>query len=429
MRVVVYPHRLEIGGSQINAIELAGAVRDLGHEVIVFGQRGALVERLAEKRLEFVPGPTPRGRPSPKVMRALRRLVDERRVDVVHGYEWTTALEAYWGPRARMGVPAVATVMSMAVAPFLPLDMPLVVGTEQIAEYERRTAGRAVVDVIEPPVDVHGNAPGVVDPAEFRRHHGLDAEALLIVCVTRLAAELKLEGLLTAIDVVGRLQASSPVQLVIAGDGPSRNEVCAAAEHANARAGRRVVVLTGQLCDPRPAYACADVCLGMGGSALRAMAFARPLVVQGERGFWETLTPATAERFLWTGWYGSGDGAERGPARLHAMLDELLSSRDRRGSLGLYARRLVEQRFSLEAAAARQLEIYERAIAEAPVSRLTWAMPGAGAASKLAAHRARTRVEEVLGRLRADDFNAKAVASLEPFRPADAAEARRGAPG
>ena len=40
MRIVVYPHRLEIGGSQINAIELAAAVRDLGHEVIVFGQPG-----------------------------------------------------------------------------------------------------------------------------------------------------------------------------------------------------------------------------------------------------------------------------------------------------------------------------------------------------------------------------------------------------
>ena len=75
-------------------------------------------------------------------MRALCRLVGERGVDVVHGYEWTTALEAYWGPRARDGVPAVATVMSMAVAP-----VPAAAtcrwssGTEQIADHERR-AGR-----------------------------------------------------------------------------------------------------------------------------------------------------------------------------------------------------------------------------------------------------------------------------------------------
>ena len=35
MRVLVYPHSMEIGGSQLNAVELGGAVRDLGHDVVV----------------------------------------------------------------------------------------------------------------------------------------------------------------------------------------------------------------------------------------------------------------------------------------------------------------------------------------------------------------------------------------------------------
>ena len=409
MKVVVYPHRLEIGGSQINAIELAAAVRDLGHEVIVFGQPGALVARVQELGLEFAPAPQPRGRPAPKVMRALRRLVRERGVDVVHGYEWTTALEAYWGPRMRDGVPAVATVMSMAVAPFLPLDMPLVVGTEQIADHERR-AGREAVAVIEPPVDVVENAPGVADVAAFKRAHGLDPDALTVVCVSRLAAELKLEGLLAAADVAGRLAEPSGMQLVIAGDGPSRDEVAAAAERANAAAGRRAVVLTGELRDPRPAYAAADVALGMGGSALRAMAFGRPLVVQGEHGFWETLTPDSAERFLWTGWYGAGEGREHGAARLEQLLRGLLADPGRRAGLGGYARRLVEDRFSLQSAAVRQLELYERAIGGVPERRRDLLAPGGASAYKLAAYRFQSRVDQVRGRLTADDFNAKAVA-------------------
>ena len=125
MKVVVYPHRLEIGGSQLNAIELAGAVRDLGHEVIVFGQPGGA--RRAHRRAwssSSWPRRSRAGGRRPRSCGRCDRLVAERGVDVVHGYEWTTALEAYWGPRARDGVPAVATVMSMAVAPFLPLDMP-----------------------------------------------------------------------------------------------------------------------------------------------------------------------------------------------------------------------------------------------------------------------------------------------------------------
>jgi glycosyltransferase involved in cell wall biosynthesis len=420
MRLIVYPHRLEIGGSQINAIELAGAVSALGHEVIVFGQPGGLVERVRDMGLEYVAAPRPRGRPSATVMRALRKLVDARGVQVVHGYEWTTALEAYWGPRASRGVPAVATVMSMAVAPFLPLDMPLVVGTEQIADHERR-AGRRAVEVIEPPVDVTRNAPGAVDAAAFRREHDVDPHALTIVCVSRLSPDLKLEGLLAAAGVAGRLAATAPLQLVIAGDGPCRGEVTQAAERANAAAGRRAVVLTGELRDPRPAYAAADVCLGMGGSALRAMAFGRPLVVQGERGFWETLTPDTVSRFLWTGWYGVGDGAEHGAARLEAHLRGLLDDPGRRATLGAYARELVERRFSLQAAAARQLGLYEQAVADAPVRRRQWLAAGGSSASKLAAYRIRSRADQVLGRLSADDFNAKAVAGLTPETPSGGA--------
>ena len=416
MKVVVYPHRLEIGGSQINAVELAGAVQALGHEVIVFGQPGRLVERVTAMGLEFVAAPRPRGRPSPKVMRELRRLVAERGVDVVHGYEWTTALEAYWGPRARDGVPAVATVMSMAVAPFLPLDMPLVVGTEQIADHERH-AGRRAVTVIEPPVDLVGNISSAGETAAFHRAHGLDPDAVTLVCVSRLAAEMKLEGLLAAIDVAPRLARSTPLQLVIVGDGPSRPQVTAAAERANAAAGRRVVILTGELRDPRPAYAAADVSLGMGGSALRAMAFGRPLVVQGERGFWELLTPDTVKRFLWTGWYGAGEGPEHGPARLGAILQGLLADPGRGAELGAYARRLVEERFSLQAAAGRQVQVYERALAEVPRRRRDWIAFGGSSVGKLAGYRLECRLDQMRGRLADDDFNAKAVAGRAPLQP------------
>jgi len=411
MRIVVYPHVLEIGGSQLNAIELAAGVRDLGHEVVVFGQRGPLEERIDELDLEFVEAPRPRGRPSPRVMRALCELVDRRAMDLVHGYEWTTALEAYWGPRARCGVPAVATVMSMAVAPFLPRDMPLVVGTEQIADHER-SAGRGAVTVIEPPVDIDHNAAGAVDVAEFRRRHGLNPDAQTVVCVTRLAAELKLEGVLCAIDAVADLAATRPVQLVLVGDGPVRDAVAAAAERANARAGRRVAILTGSLHDPRPAYAAADVCLGMGGSALRAMAFGRPLVVQGESGFWELLTPDTVQRFLWTGWYGVGDGAEHGRARLAAVLRPLLADDEQRASLGRYARGLVEERFSLQRAAERQLALYEAALTGPPIRRRTWLVPATASASGLAVYRVRRRLEQVLGRGSIDDFNSRPVATV-----------------
>lgn len=413
MRVAVYPHTLEIGGSQLNAVELAGAVRDFGCDVVVFGQPGALQGRIEKLGLEFVVAPEPRRRPSPAVVRALCDLVVRRRIDVVHGYEWTTVLEAYWGPRARLGTPLVATVMSMAVAPFLPHEVPLVVGTEQIADHER-SLGRRRVQVIEPPVDVDDNAPGVVDPAElasFRSAHGLHPDDFVLTCVNRLATELKLEGLLAALTAVDALADADPrLRLLIVGDGPARPVIEERAAAVNRRAGRAVVVLTGELPDPRPAYAVADVSLGMGGSALRAMAFGVPLIVQGEQGFWELLTPQTLDRFLWTGWYGVGDDPAQGSARLTEAVSRLRSDAATRAELGQYSRQLAVERFSLRAAAEKQFQIYRSAMSGVRSPRPEWRSAGASGL-RFARYEVSRRVVRLAGRGASDDFNARPVAA------------------
>jgi glycosyltransferase involved in cell wall biosynthesis len=410
VKLVLYPHVLEIGGSQLGAIDLAGALRDRGHEVVVFGQLGPLVSRIAELELEFVEAPRPRGRPSPVVMKSLCQLVRQRGIELVHGFEWTTAVEAYWGPRAVFGVPAIATVMSAAVAPFLPRDLPLIVGTQYLAAHEREQ-GRPIVHCVEPTVDIRHDDPAAVDTAEFRRRYELEPDALTIVCVTRLAVELKLEGLLVAIDTIGELARSESVQLVIVGDGGARTTLEERAARANASAGRRAVLLTGSLSDPRPAHAAADVTLGMGTSALRALAFESALIVQGEHGFWELLTPENEQFFINNGWYGIGHGADEGPARLRAALEHVVSNAALRDELGRRGRRLVETRFSLDRAAEIQLEVYRETIADAPVRRRSWLARGATSAAGLAAYRIRRRVERLRGRGRLDDFNAKPVAA------------------
>src|SRR5664280_742505 len=163
MRILVYPHDLKIGGSQLNAIEIAAQVQRMGHQCVIFGQQGPLVDRITELGLEFVQSPDPRRRPSPRVMQSLRRAVIDFGIDVIHGYEWPPAIESWLvaaslGPRAT----AVGTVMSMAVAPFLPYSLPLVVGTQKIAASEV-LAGRRFTTVIEPPVDLALNSPGAAD--------------------------------------------------------------------------------------------------------------------------------------------------------------------------------------------------------------------------------------------------------------------------
>ena len=96
--------------------------------------------------------------------------------------------------------------------------------------------------------------------------------------------------------------------------------------------------LAGEMLDPRPAYAAADVVLGMGGSALRGMAFGKPLVVQGVRRLLEAAHPRIRAvvpgpglgRHLST----TPTGASGGAARLTAILPVLLDDPATRARLG-----------------------------------------------------------------------------------------------
>lgn len=402
MRVLVYPHDLGMGGSQLNAIELAAAVRDLGHEVVIYGQPGTLISRIDQLGLEFIGSPDPGRRPSRVVVSDLHELARRRSIDLLHGYEWPPILESRMAALAG-GTSCIGTVMSMAVAPFIPRQIPLVVGTRRIADVERHR-GRASVAVIEPPIDLRTNQPDLeIDLGALARKYEIDINGPVVVVVTRLARELKLEGLLCAIRHIHRFDPAAT--LVVVGDGPERAVVEAAADEACGAAGRRAVVLTGQLVDPRAAYALADVVIGMGGSILRGMAFGKPVVVQGELGYWRALTPQSLPDFQWTGWYGVGAGPAVGPAALKRELLPLLSDPGLRAERGRFSLDVVRDGYSLAAAAYAQVEVYAQACDGRAGQRVNPRDDLAGAL-RLVAHVTRRRLTRLRGRVNADDFNA-----------------------
>ncbi len=416
MKILVFPHAMELGGSQLNAIEIAAAVRDLGHEVGIVSEAGPLVERVHALGLRHHPLVERTGiRPSWRVVTQLRSIVRDQGYKVVHGYEWPPAMEAALGP-GRHDAHVVCTIMSMSVAPFLPKSMPLAVGTRQIAR-DAVSIGFRDVSVIEPPVDVVQNAPGAVAPLS-RADWNICSDALLMVSVSRLVPELKLEGLLSACDAIARLnQTGTHIHLMVVGDGPSRPDVTTAAHAANAVAGHEVVHLVGALDEPRPAYAAGDILIGMGGSAVRCLAFAKPLIVQGERGFWQGVTPDTLGTFLEGGWYGlgePGEGRAEGAVRLVSEVQRMADER-RRLDLGTWGRDLAVRRFSLPGAGKLQEEIYRRAIDE---SRFVPRAELVESASRAMFRSQTRRVRAKLGQVASDDFNAVAGLSQPTHRGA-----------
>jgi glycosyltransferase involved in cell wall biosynthesis len=398
MRILVYPHVMEIGGSQINAVQLAGAVRDLGHEVIVLSEPGPVVDRVLDLGLEHIEIPmhAVHGLPSAYVRSKLLRLVRERRIDLIHGHESVPIIEAFFGPKLRYGVPLVGTIMTMAVFRCCPRTVPLVVGTEQIRD-AAIARGCSNVTLLEPPVDTDSDDPAAVDGREFRARHSVGDDEVLVAIVSRLAFDLKYEGLVMACEAVGDLARMRRVRLIIVGGGPMREQLCEHVGLANASAGRRVVELAGEMADPRPAYAAADIVVGMGGSALRGLAFGKPLVVVGEDGFSEPLTPESLSTFLSQGWYGRGAGSMgRGSGALREALGKLVDAPELRKSLSVSARQLVLDRFSLKSAARLQERVYLDAIGE-KIPGMTKAMDFASTAAKLSARILQRRYRTLTG--------------------------------
>jgi glycosyltransferase involved in cell wall biosynthesis len=176
---------------------------------------------------------------------------------------------------------------------------------------------------------------------------------------------MKSESLIRTIDVVRDLGRQLPLRLIIVGDGAARSRLEGMAGETNAKLGRTAVTLTGMLMDPRPAYAAADIVVGMGGSALRGMAFGKAVVIVGERGFSAPFTPDTAESFYYKGIYGRGVG-EADYERLAADIRGLAELPGRLAALGEFSRQFVGRRYSLETVCGCLADFLEGAVREVP---------------------------------------------------------------
>lgn len=352
MRILVFPRDLELGGSSINAIDLAAAVRLYDYEPVIFSSPGPLEDRLAELDLAFEPVRLPTSpRPSPQVIRSLAAAIRRHRIDLVHTYEYWPCVEALYGSALLSGKSVLSTIMSMDLPSYLPRSIPLTVGTRDLIRAAEQMRAAAAF-LVEPPIDTQLDHPGI-DPSD------LSADVLTVVLVSRVAISMKQEGIERTIDAVGSIGRSREIRLLVVGDGSAMSAIQARAARVNESLGQEVVVMTGAMHDPRPAYSAADIVVGMGSSVLRGMAFGKPAIVVGERGFTLPVTPETMDTFDRTGFYGIGEGRlPAGEDPLADHLGELADNPGRRHELGEFGRKLVQQRYSLDAIAAALDRIY-----------------------------------------------------------------------
>jgi glycosyltransferase involved in cell wall biosynthesis len=369
VKVLVMPIGLSIGGSEINAVELAASVRARGHDVAVVGQQGPLAPVARSLGLRVIEIEHPwRAPPRPATARVLRRVIKDEQPHVVHVYEPFCGVEAFYAVGLSQNVPVVTTLYGMSVDAYMPRVTTVIGGTEAMCEELRATRSTDSVFLIEPPVDTTINRPDDGSGRRQRRAWGVSDDTDLVVMVSRLDLWMKLDALMDGVDAVSRLAQQRNVRLAVVGDGPVRPALERRAAEVNRRHGRRVVDVVGAMVDPVPAYRAADVVAGMGTSLLRGMAAGKPAVVVGELGFVRRVDPTSIDLFRYQGFWGRGSGA-RAHERLAAELGSLLDmSESDRSQLVQWGRELVSTHHGLESCTNRLLDVYQSASTR-PVDR------------------------------------------------------------
>jgi len=202
-------------------------------------------------------------------------------------------------------------------------------------------------------VDPERFAPGR-PRREVRRELGADAERPVLLYVGSLTVEKRLDRLLRVASDVARRRAAEggeAPELWIAGDGPLRGEVEAAAASAVP-----TVRVLGARADVADLLAAADILLltsdteGMPGVVLEAACVGLPSVA--------TRVGGTGEAIV-----GGETGVLVDPQDETAAaeaVETLLAEPERRRAFGAAARRRVEREFAIGPIAERYLEHYER---------------------------------------------------------------------
>lgn len=363
MRVLVALSSLDLGGSMLSAIELAGSVQEqLGWEMVVYAPPGPAGKVVAERGLRYVEAPAGGSTWSMRHYRHLRTTVAVEQPDIVHAWDWQVLLRSYYGMYLR-GVPVIGSCTAMSVPALLPWALPISFVTAEIRSQDVHRKGLNYLQ--EYPINIKEDCREAVNGRAFRAKLGVGPDETLIVIVSRLARWMKQEGIARTIEATARLGGDYPIVLAIVGDGDARHELEAAGQAANRTLGRDAVRFAGAMVDPRPAYAAADISVGMGTSIVRGMAFGVPGVVLGEEGFSATFEPATASMLCDQGFYGLGS-EEGADDRLTAQLRSLVHDVDRRAELGRFGHDLVVSRFSVDRVALDLAERYRAVAATAP---------------------------------------------------------------
>jgi glycosyltransferase involved in cell wall biosynthesis len=371
--------RLEAGGSEQAAVEIAEALSKSGAAALVATEGGRMATALAEAGGEAVRLPMASKNPLELLANARRlaRLIEEREVKLVHARSRAPAWSALLAAR-RTGCPFVTTYHGSysSPGPFKNLYNSVMARGDRVIANSRYTAdlivarhrvARERLQVIYRGVDLAQFSPELVSEnrvARLRALWGVGQDQPVVLQPARLTSW---KGQPIVIEAAYRLLRENRIGdavFVMAGDVQGRAAYRRELERLIARFGlEQRVKLVGHCDDMPAAFALARVSViastsaeTFGRTSIEAQAMGCPVILTDIGAAPETLVTAMHGRQDFTGWVVPCNDAS---AIAERVVEALALPVEERAAIGARARRHVTAKFALDRMQRATLAVYD----------------------------------------------------------------------
>lgn len=372
MKILFLVSQAVLGGHILSASTIARYMKKQGHEVCFAGGSGQLT-RIIEQDMPFYQVPIPffHGRlpcyftlKSLPAVNRLRHLIQRHDFDLIHAFDARAYIHAHIAGLLE-NKPVTCTLCGGTDPQYnIPLTRKIMVFSEEQRDKMIHTYRwhRDRVDVLRTRLDIDTIINDTSPP-----NVALDLDPLVpsIMMISSFDGT-KSGSIRQVMNVLSRLaEQQVPFQMVfIGGKGAFWEEMRQEGERLNAKLQKKTVHFTGPVLDAYRLLRQATIVLGVGRSAFEGMAYAKPTLVVGERGFAGAVCPEHIDRIAYYNFSGRNQQTPCSDETFAQAVKDLLQDEKARNDLGRFGHDFVVHEIDVKHGIDKIEEVYRAVLAE-----------------------------------------------------------------
>lgn len=362
MRILFFTAKLNIGGCQINAINLAKALKDLGHEITFFSQPGILVERLKENGLSFHPINYDIRHPSLRLMKDLADYVKMHDIDIIQAFDSTPLLEAY-GSQLWHNKPVYGLITAQRPPNFrVPKMREIAMVNASMRESYIKDFGwsHEKIYLLTERLDCDYYRPMNIVTNILLDKYDLDFSIPIVSLISRIDNQ-KWPSIINFINAVRTWYENkndpSSIRYLIVGSGPKYSNML---DIINEYGLSDHIFCLGEILDIPLIMNISSVIIGMASTCQQGLACGRPVIVVGNYGHSMIVDKDTFD-FLHKHHFNIHfDKVDSPSERLLFLIEKIVFDEDYKNDLGIFGRQIAIEKFDSRIGAKKLENIYEQ---------------------------------------------------------------------